>query len=304
MLSISNLIPVKRRLIILQSVLYLILLVSYTAGADERATVFNQGILFKVEKFEHQPSYILGTIHSGDPRVLALSDKTSTALAEADQYVMEVVLDGSSILSSLGNLWLLNGQKLSQLIGEELYARVIETGSRSGVPEASFTYMKPWVVMIMFSLPPGNYDNILDIHLMRLALKQNKKVVGLETAEEQFAVFDDMPMTDQVRLLEETLKNYPELTKQFTQLFEAYLDKDLAKLQQLSQEQVEPVDQELAQRLMDQLIDSRNRRMVKRLLPLLVDDKNFIAVGALHLPGENGILHLLQKQGFTITRIE
>ena len=301
--AISNLIAVLRRM---KTLLWICLglLLFELAHAGEPGPVFTEGLLFKVEKPQQPVTYVLGTIHSGDPRVTTLSDSIQSSLQDADQYIMEVVIDGSSIFSSLGNLWLLDGQKLSQVIGQELYEEVIETGKLSGMPEATFTYMKPWVVMMMFSLPPGNYENILDIHLMKLALKQNKKVLGLETVQEQFAVFDDMPINEQIRLLDVTLKNYPDLAKQYTELFDAYLQKDLEKLQQLSREQVESQDLALLNRLMERLLDARNQRMVSRLLPLLHDGKSFVAVGALHLPGESGILNLLHQQGFTVTRIE
>lgn len=272
--------------------------------AETGTEIFSKGLLFKIEKPEYPQSFIFGTIHSGDSRVLDISEPVKAALAGADQYVMEVVLDGSSILSSIGNLWIPGGEKLSDVIGESLYQQVIDTAGVAGLPRETFTYMKPWVVMIMFSLPPGNYDNILDVSLMKMALKQNKNISGLETAQEQFEVFDGMAVEDQAVLLKNTLKYYPNLTKQFESLLLAYLEKDLEKLTIIGHSQVEAKEQALFDRMMKRLVNDRNERMVSRLLPKLQSTSNFVAVGALHLPGEDGLLNLLNKQGFTVTRIE
>ncbi len=304
MLSISNLIHKNNYLRFFQLVLLLWVLSLQSLLAVEKDIQFGKGILFKLEKHEYPTSFVLGTIHSGDSRVLDISEKTQTALAAAQQYVMEVVLDGESIFTSLGNMWLLEGKKLSQVIGDELYAEVLKAGNQTGMPEAAFTYMKPWVVMMIFSLPPGDYANILDIRLMKLALVQNKKVIGLETANEQFNVFDGMSLEDQVLLLKHTLKNYPELTIQFERLLQAYLERDLQKLQAIGEEQVEQADRALYDRLMKRLVDDRNNKMVKRLLPYLKNKSSFVAIGALHLSGAKGLLSLLQQQGFTVTRIE
>ena len=301
--AISNLIQSRHGLFGLLVFFLLTVSVGQSVKADETDAVFDRGLLFKIEREHFPASYVLGTMHTGDPRVLALSGKVLTALGETERYVMEVVLDGGTVFSSLGNLWLLDGQKLQQVIGEELYSEVLEAGRQTGMPEATFTYMKPWVVMMMFSLPPGNYDNILDISLMKMALKQGKEITGLETAGEQFEIFDAMSLQDQKSLLQSTLKNLPDLTKQYERLLKAYLEKNLLKMQEIGEQQVAQSEKELVGRLMERLVDDRNRRMVKRLVPGLSEASNFVAVGALHLPGENGILNLLQKQGFTVSRV-
>lgn len=57
-----------------------------------------------------------------------------------------------------------------------------------------------------------------------------------------------------------------------------------------------------AEAFRERLIDDRNHRMAERLIPLL-DRRLFVAVGAGHLPGEQGILRLLEQRGFTATRV-
>ncbi len=283
-----------------------VLLFLVTLSAGLAAAPFEKGLLFRIEKQDYPVSYIFGSIHSGDPRVLDFSNKLLSALESTDQFVMEVKIDQGMIFQSITGMWLMDGKKLADVIGETLYQYVVETGERVGMPEATFTYMKPWVVMMLFSLPPGNYAQIVDIELMKIAQSLGNKLIGLESVQEQFDVFDKMSISDQKVLLENTLKNYPLLSKQYETLFDAYLDRDIGRLEQLAHEQMEQQADvvQVVKRLMQRLLDDRNQRMLTRLLPELSESANFIVVGALHLPGEHGLLELLEQQGFSVSVVE
>jgi hypothetical protein len=67
--------------------------------------------------------------------------------------------------------------------------------------------------------------------------------------------------------------------------------------------EVEASGSELARTFAVRFIDDRNRNMVDRMQDLLRQGGTFVAVGALHLPGDRGILRLLQRQGYGIVRV-
>lgn len=265
---------------------------------------FEKGLLYKLEKDGFNDSYIFGTIHSGDPRVLDLSNHVRRSLLKSDQFIMEIKFEPAAMMQSMSGMWLLDGRKLPDVIGKELYDKVIETGAGLGMPEQAFEVMKPWVVMMLFSLPPGNYEQILDIELMKLAARNGMSVRGLETVQEQFDVIDKMSEADQVVLLQETLKNFPLLSQQFESLFQAYLARDLARLTELSKEQMTDPGNGAVDRLMDRMLNDRNNKMFNRLLPLIKQENSFIAVGALHLPGETGLLNQFLREGFSVSVVE
>ena len=285
-----------------KKLLFLLLVCPLWSQADS----FDKGLLFSIERAGAPVSYIYGSIHSGDPRVLTFSDRLRAILHSSDQFMMEIKIDQSVIMQSLTGMWLMDGRKLSDVIGDRLYQMVIETGNKVGMPEMSFTYMRPWVVTMLFSLPPGNYEQIVDVELMKMAMSSGQPVVGLETIQEQFDVFDKMSISDQKVLLENTLKNYPLLSTQFESLLEAYLDRNLGRLQQLAEQQIELQSDatQAIERLMERLLDDRNQRMLERMLPEIENSSNFIVVGALHLPGENGLLNMLKQRGFMISVVE
>lgn len=283
----------------------LILLVLLVAVSPVHSSA-DKGILFKIEKQGYPVSYVFGTIHFSDPRVLALSEAVNQALESSDAFVMEIKFDKDVLLGAMTGMWLTDGRSLKDVIGADLYQEVLEFGAKAGIPQASFAYMKPWVVMMMFSMPPGDYENILDIELMKKALLQGKQVLGLESFQEQFDVIDKMSDSDQIVLLKNTLKNYSQLTKQFRKLLDIYLDRDLERLQRLADEQTRAdsdEEQQVIDRLMARMLDERNVRMLERITKIIQKDSAFIAVGALHLPGQSGLIDGLRQQGFSITAI-
>jgi uncharacterized protein YbaP (TraB family) len=51
------------------------------------------------------------------------------------------------------------------------------------------------------------------------------------------------------------------------------------------------------------VILDRNKVMAERAAPILDSGNVFMAVGALHLPGKDGVIELLRQQGFTVTAV-
>ena len=86
----------------------------------------------------------------------------------------------------------------------------------------------------------------------------------------------------------------------FKELKQAYLARDLPRLLELGRQDLEKPDPALAEYLLDRLVDGRNWLMLERVQPYLRKGGTFVAVGALHLPGPDGLLQLLQARGFLV----
>jgi len=112
-------------------------------------------------------------------------------------------------------------------------------------------------------------------------------------------VLDGLSEADQLVMLEETLAHLGELDDMYEQLVEAWLDRDLGEIRRLGQQELAGRP-ETAERVFDSLIVRRNHRMAERIVPFLEKGNVFVAVGALHLPGDDGILSLLEKRGFRV----
>ena len=264
---------------------------------------FSKGLLWKIERSGMEPSYVFGTIHSEDERVLTLPPAAKAAFNRAGIFVMEAVLDQNAMMSMSARMMLGDGRTLKQILSGTLYARAVSATADYGMPEMAVQQMKPWAVAMVLSMPKPTTGAFLDLLLMQAATEQGKAVAGLESADEQLAIFDGMSMKDQITMLQDTLEFLPELDGIFARMHELYLAQDLGAISALSEELEMKGDRALGKRMMTQLVDTRNRRMAARVETYLKRGNAFIAVGALHLPGQKGVLNLLAKQGYRISAV-
>jgi hypothetical protein len=183
------------------------------------------------------------------------------------------------------------------------------TAEQYRLPTRSLLGLKPWALVAMFSFPPAEHERSaqgqlpLDLMLQAEAKAAGKALVGLETADEQIDALDGLPEPDQVALLTMALDQAADIDRSFAELTAAYLARDLVAVRAALSPPAGSANLETMARFEARLITDRNRRMVQRIGPLLGGGDAFIAVGALHLPGESGVLALLAAQGYQVTRV-
>ncbi len=242
-------------------------------------------------------------MHIEDPEVVQLPAPVRKAFDKAGGVTLEVVLDPQSLLAMATAFMLTDGSTLESHIGARLYSRSVKAMSAHGMPEMMVAQMKPWAVAVTLMTPPPETGVVLDLMLYQQAMAQGKPVTGLETPMEQMSLFDSFSESDQVAMLEDTLDNLDELPRLFAELKAAYLARDLARLVEVSDDSMNDNNPHLVDEFNRKLIVERNHRMVERMQPLLEGGQQFIAVGALHLPGEDGLLQLLSQRGYTVTAV-
>ncbi|MET0048658.1 MAG: TraB/GumN family protein [Sedimenticola sp.] len=278
--------------------LLLLLLQAGAAFATEERD--GNGLLFRVHAPGGAVSYLFGTIHSEDRRVLTLPRPVREAFESSRLLAIEVKPDAALLLASMSVMVYSDGRDLQSVVGDEIFRRCVEAMALRGVPETVVRQFKPWTLATMLSVPPAETGEFLDFMLNRLAMEQGREVIGLETVQEQLEVFDGMDEADQVALLVDTLNNLDELPMLNQQLLEAYLERDLWRLAELSEQSMELSGAGLSQRIQERVVDDRNRKMAERIEALLHDGGVFVAVGALHLPGSEGLLQLVREKGFGV----
>lgn len=288
----------RRRLAVLGPWLFpfLFLLPCLVAGA----AAGERGLLYEIAApaTARAPCYLFGTIHSEDPRALALTAPTQDAFDRSLVFIMETLPDTQAVIRSMMAMVYTDGRGLAQVAGQPLYGRTVQALAELGLAEEAIKDYKPWAAATLLGMPQAVTGEFVDIRLYKAALAAGKQVHGLESIEEQLAVFDILSEEDQVDLLRETLDARPKLPEVFERLLEAYLSRDLARLQRLGEEYLRKGDPQLAERFRRAALDVRNRHMAERMAPYLQQGDCFIAVGALHLPGEAGVLARLAQAGF------
>jgi uncharacterized protein YbaP (TraB family) len=261
------------------------------------------GLLFRIGGGSDPACFLFGTIHSEDARVVELPQPVASAFQSSSVFVMEAIPDSEAIIRSMVTMVYTDGRSLEEVVGGALYAETVEAMANLGMPEEAIKDFKPWAVVTLLSVPPAKTGEFLDLRLYKAAVASGKDVFGLESIEEQLAVFENLTQREQVALLRETLDVREELPAVFERLIGAYLERDLDQLLRLSDEYLRGGDEELAKRFRVSALDVRNERMVERMDSYLADGDCFIAVGALHLPGRDGILNRLRGAGYQVERL-
>lgn len=280
----------------------MLLLVFAAQASADREVPFSQGRLFSIEKPGMAPSHIFGTMHSDDQRVLSLPLPVKHAFDNAETVVLELDMGPATMVASMAGMLLTDGRELRDVVGDQLYNTTVEAMTKVGLPEMAIRKFKPWGVAMLLSIPPVESGQFLDLVLYQSATTQGKTVKGLETVEEQLAVFDGLSEADQIEILRETLNNLHLFDQMFKEMMDAYLEGNLGGLVRLS-EKYSGSDSIAVQQLQERLLDKRNKLMANRLVSMLGKGNIFVAVGALHLPGQEGILQLLQDHGFKVTPV-
>ncbi len=279
------------------------------AVAEEGAMPFGKGMLWKIEKAGAPTSYVLGTMHIADPRVLDLPPEVYTALAASEQAIFELVLDTSVRTRMAQAMVLSQGRTLEVIVGPELFGRSVEVAAEYGLPGQAINVMKPWALVPIFSFPPEQLALLaggqapLDEALQHEAARQGKALVGLETVEEQLGLFDNAPEDVQVQMLRSVVEDRNRLRAQFESMLAGYLARDLEALYGEMLAQATAAEAQLVETFERDFVITRNLRMAERLRPYLARAGSFVAVGALHLPGERGILALLAGDGYSVSRV-
>jgi len=283
----------------LLAVVLFFLLAAITHADTDRS----HGLLWEISKTGQVPSHLFGTIHSEDPDVVDLPAPVREVFDTANSVVLEMLMDNEAMMYSSTAMLMLDGRSLSDVLGMPLYKQVAEAIASRGIPELVLNRMKPWAAAVTLSTPALETGQVLDLVLYQDALQQHKAVYGLETIREQLDLFDAMPESDQVTLLKDAVDNLSELDAMNADLLAVYKQRDLEGLLAINETSMQTGDQRLAKDFQQRVIIDRNHRMAERMQPYLQQGKAFVAVGALHLPGGEGLLSLLEQQGYTVRRV-
>jgi uncharacterized protein YbaP (TraB family) len=288
----------------------------YAALVAEGDKVPNgKSIFWKIEKPGLAPSYLLGTMHVTDPRVLRMPPGAAKASEEAQTIVVESdeILDEKKAMASIfanpDLTMFTNGQSLETLLSKEDLALLKEELAHRGLPLSAVSRMKPWMLASVISLPAcerarkADKTAFLDQQIALDAAADGKPVKGLETFVEQLSTVAAIPMDLHLKSLIETVKLGSKLDDVFETMIELYVSGDIGlTIPLLKRATPDQSDEAVGYGEFEELVvRQRNHHMAERAAPLLANGGVFIAVGALHLPDKEGLVELIRQQGYTVT---
>lgn len=257
--------------------------------------------------------YLFGTVHILPPQLDWRTATVDEALAdaeivyfEADATSPEAQAQMQALIPQIG----LNapGVTLTSLISEEAKADMAVIAERLGAPaealSAQMDPLQPWLASLslaVMQIQAGGYeaDSGVEYKLAAAAEEAGKSFGYFETVEQQLRFFADMPMETQIADFELGVAQMVEDPDMLTELVQAWAVGDMAVIDRVFNEDM----REASADLYDVLIVQRNQNWIPQIEAALAGDQDaFVAVGAGHMPGENGIVALLEAEGHTVTR--
>lgn len=298
-------------------ILALLLYIVFSVGAQTE-NKYTGSLLWKVSgKDITKPSYILGTHHLTDISFLDKVNGFKESFEACNVVIGELDLGSKNELMQLvqTSVMIPEGEKgYKELLSEKEFEKLnADLLTHLGAPLEPFIGMKPSLISTLLAIKI--YSNInpnynpkthqaIDEYVQKLAKEQNKTVKGLESADDQLKILFSDPIKEQlddlICMLSEVEVGFILIEK----LEKLYETADLNGMNQLGSH-IENLSACSTNKEKERaILDNRNANWMKQLPQLLKDDSNFIAVGALHLAGEEGLLYQLAQMGYTVEAVK
>jgi uncharacterized protein len=249
-----------------------------------------------------KPSYLFGTIHVMCPADLKISEVMKAKIKAAKQLYLELKMDDEAMLMQ-GSQMMINTdttKTLVKLLGKKRYDTVVNF-LKKDYPMAPMmaNMVKPFAMMSMSYKSLMNCEPISwEMEIMKIAKENKEEVFGLELMEDQMKAIDKMPLQEQAESLYKMVMNKDSSALVFNQLLTAYKNQDVKALSDLMKEDNDMNKYE------EELLLTRNRNWIPVIEKQVKAKPTFIAVGAGHLGGVNGVIDLLRKKGYKVTAVK
>ncbi len=255
------------------------------------------------------PSYLYGTIHIINGKDYFLPTGTLSAMDEASDIVFEIdmsdMTDMSNVMGLMSAAVMKDGKSLKDLVTQEEYDMISNHFNKMGLPLFLFEKMKPMFLTVFASSdfdPQGLQNGSLksyEMEFMEIAEQSGKTVSGLETIEYQMSIFDSIPYEDQAKMLVETIKTSDMGSDQFKQMVEIYKSQDIDAMVTMIGE-----DEQGLGDFEDVMLNNRNENWIPIMKEMMGFKTVFFAVGAGHLAGPKGVIHLLREEGYSVSPVK
>lgn len=282
-----------------------------SASAAARQDIPQRGTLYRIERAGHI-GWLFGTVHIGQSAFYPLEPRVMHALRQADTLVIEAdIRDQASLQKAIARYAVYPEQdSIERHLAPAQWHALQEALARAGLPVAQVQRLKPWMVanlLMLQAMTQAGYpsEEGIEQYFLDLAKKEGKNVLALETVGYQLSLFDRLTPAQQADYLQETLQDLQagQGVAQGIQLIEAWKTADHTKMMALKQAML--AENTTTSGFIDNiLLKERNPGMANGIAALL--DKRqriFVAIGALHLLGDDGVPALLRARGYLVTRI-
>lgn len=250
--------------------------------------------------------YLFGSIHLLKAGEFDINGPLAEAYQDAEAIYLEVDLDDISPADmaaiTAARAVDPDGRSLEDLLGTDA-GQARELAEAIGIDLAVLSPFEPWfagLTVVSISLMRDGYatESGVEQLIQARAAGDGKAIHGFETLDEQLAILDGMPASDQSEFLLKSLSEAQKSREAVERLVAAWRNGDTEALARELEQEFEG-----AEHLYGPLMVERNERWVEHLLGLLDDDDDYlVVVGALHLVGDDGLPAMLEARGHEVVR--
>lgn len=253
--------------------------------------------------------YLFGTFHLLPPSLNWETDELRANLASADALYLEADVQGPEAQARLQALVVqlgLNpqGVTLSSMLDAEAIALLANVAPSVGASPQMFEPMRPWLAQIILSVAQMQALGLdpeagAETSLLAAVAGSGIEIGYFETTEQQIRAIADLPDEVQIRGFAEGLREMERTPAMLDEMVRAWASGDVETIDRIVNEDM----REQTPEMYEALIVRRNRNWIPQILTLLDGEGTvFIAVGAAHMTGENGVVELLRESGITVDR--
>ena len=264
----------------------------------------NNSLLWKISgNGLTKPSFLFGTFHLLCKEDIHFSNQLRKAVSDCGEIYMELDMDDpSTMLSAMMYMNMRGDTSLSDLYTSKEYERLKNYFSDTlKMPLALLQKTKPYFLVALLyprmmncSSPAG-----VEEELVKLAKEDKKEIQGLETMQFQASVFDSIPYQWQAKELLKNIDSFSVNKTEFETMLDFYKNQEMDSIKAMIGKSEFGSD-----KYDDLLLNNRNKKWVIKLDSIMQKESVFVAVGAGHLVGEQGLISLLKKQGYTVEPLE
>jgi hypothetical protein len=232
-----------------------------------------------------------------------LNAATLKALDATKQVYLEMDMDDPNLQTEMmGGIMMKDGKTMSSMLSEDdfkLLDKVLT--EKVGTSATMFNSVKPIMISTMMipsliECPPQSIEG----EIVKIAGVQKEEVLGLETIQDQLAMFDAVPYQTQVEDLMRSVRDgFAADKKEILKMMEVYKSADLNAMLKM----MDDSPNKLSSEFQEVLLTSRNKKWIPKIEEVAKAQPTFFGVGAAHLGGENGVIALLKKKGYKVEAV-
>lgn len=252
--------------------------------------------------------YVGGTVHLLPITEFPLPEAFTTAYKNTDSVVLEAKLpnpaDPNEQMKMIQALSYAPDENLSKKLSEETYAKLQHYFSSFGVPDTNYISFKPGLVASMMTILEAQRNNLagegVDSYFGKKAEQDNRPIEYLETIEFQLSIMASLGDGEEDHFINSNLESMSDFKITFEKILKAWRNGNEQEINNLVIQQIRDESPEM----FNVVMTDRNRDWVSKIKNMFGDqDKEFVLVGVGHLIGKNSLLEMLEKEGYSITKL-